>query len=102
MKKEFNHSPKPSAVQGKQGMGVLRRPCEDKEPEEATNASTQGLIASGSEYNLSEKFVRDYWNKEAIKDVKEFIKIIMKELASCSVKEEMEYIIKKRAGKELI
>ena len=98
MKKEFNHSPKDHH----NSQELKCAETEDKEPEEATNASTQGLIASGSEYNLSEKFVRDYWNKEAIKDVKEFIKIIMKELASCSVKEEMEYIIKKRAGKELI
>ena len=31
------------------------------------------------EFNLREKFVRDYWNKEAIKDVKEFIKDLKEE-----------------------
>ncbi len=33
-----------------------------------------------NEFNLSEKFVRDYWNKEAIRDVKEFIKLLKEEL----------------------
>ena len=32
------------------------------------------------EFNLSERFVRHYWNKDSIKDVKEFIKRVKERL----------------------
>ncbi len=98
-KKEFNHSHQ----EGVSGHTSSLSP-EDKEP------SFRVFPSDGSEFNLSKKAIRDlsnnpipnyYWEQ----DVKEFIKIVLIDCSEAFESNELEiveFIMKKRAGKELI
>ena len=72
----------------------------------AENSGSERDLYRPKEKSLSDKIVRDYWNKEVIKDVKEFIKKL-KDMKSNTVGERVmidwfKERIDKLAGKGLI